>query len=106
MKKLILSLLVLVLLCALASPLQVLGLLDSPDKDTVCNPKTIEEIKDCPNWQKMFFQPNSFGNVQLPLVVIAGFCDTSKPVFFNEGGCVKTPLQELVQPKVKAKDKK
>lgn len=46
----------------------------------------------CPEGKLMFFAPNSFGNKQLPLAVIARYCDTKQPVYYNDGGvvCTKT----------------
>lgn len=111
MKKLALSLLALMPLCASAGPLEILGVTPSSDKVTVCNPKSFDEIKDCPNGVKMFFQPGTWGNEQLPLLAIAGYCDTNKPVFYNNGGvvCIKTPFQQFSNPaaeKIKVEWKK
>jgi len=99
MKKLALFLLALLPLCASAGPLELLGVTQSPSD--VCNPNSLDEIRDCPNGQKMFFQPSRWGSEQLPLLVIAGYCDTTKPVFFNNSGvvCTKIPFTELVNPK-------
>ncbi len=69
-------------------------------KSHVRNPTTLDEINDCPNGLKMFFQPNRWASEQLPLFVIAGYCDTTKPVFYNNSGvvCTKIPFRKLVNP--------
>ncbi|WP_156803896.1 hypothetical protein [Alishewanella aestuarii] len=42
----------------------------------------------CKFGQRLSFQPERFGNEQLPIVVMTHFCDITKPVYFNKAGVV------------------
>lgn len=46
------------------------------------------DVSHCQNGNRFFFQPSRFGNEQLPIMVIATFCDIHQPVYFNNGGVV------------------
>jgi len=46
------------------------------------------ELSKCQTGQNLFFQPSTFGNEQLPLIVISYFCDINKPIHFNKSGVV------------------
>lgn len=100
MEKMILSLLVLLPICVSSAPLTS-NIFSSEDTD-VCNPNTFDEIKDCPDGKLMFFQLKSLGELNLPLLAVAGYCDVSKPVFLGDLGvvCTKTPLRRFFNPTV------
>ena len=70
-------------------------------KSTYCAASTPEEVDQCRNGELILFAPDMFGNEQLPLVFIAQYCDTEKPVFFNKSGvvCTKVAPRQTYQPK-------
>lgn len=44
--------------------------------------------KSCHTGDVALYAPSTFGNEQLPLLMIAGYCDTNAPIQFNNGGFV------------------
>ncbi len=44
--------------------------------------------KNCHTGDVALYAPSTFGNEQLPLMMIAGYCDTNAPIQFNKGGFV------------------
>lgn len=56
--------------------------------NTLCQVDQSFDISHCNNGNRFLFQPSRFGSEQLPLVVIANFCDIQHPVHFNNGGVV------------------
>lgn len=65
-----------------------LGRVSSIDQSTVCRFNDTEAAKQCKHGQLAFFQPERFGNEQLPLMVAATYCDFSHPIIHNAGGVV------------------
>jgi len=61
------------------------------DQSKVCMPSNLASAKkNCSEGELMFYAPNSWGNEQLPLYVIAAMCDTNRPVQYNKSGVVCT----------------
>jgi hypothetical protein len=58
------------------------------DQSNVCIFNTDETAKKCKDGQLSFFQPDRFGNEQLPLIAAATYCDFNHPVMHNNGGVV------------------
>ncbi len=46
----------------------------------------------CHDGEVLLYQPRSFGNAQLPIIISAAFCDFGHPIVYNEGGvsCIFT----------------
>ena len=65
-----------------------LGRVSSIDQSTVCRFNDTEAAKQCKNGQLAFFQPEQFGNEQLPLIVAATYCDFNHPIMHTNGGVV------------------
>jgi hypothetical protein len=49
-----------------------------------------DEATACHEGELAYFSPESWGNAQLPLGVIATYCNTNRPVQFNQGGVICT----------------
>jgi hypothetical protein len=62
------------------------------DQSAVCNFDNDTSAQRCKDGQLAFFQPATFGNEQLPLVVASAYCDFAHPIMHNRGGvlCVMT----------------
>lgn len=58
------------------------------DQSTICRFNDTDTAKQCKNGQLAFFQPERFGNEQLPLVVAATYCDFNHPIMHTNGGVV------------------
>lgn len=58
------------------------------DQSTLCRFSETEGAKQCKNGQLAFFQPERFGNEQLPLIVAATYCDFNHPIMHTNGGVV------------------
>ncbi len=54
----------------------------------VCLVNQEDDFNKCATGQRVFFQPQSFGNQQLPLIFISYFCDIHQPIHFNASGVV------------------
>lgn len=78
------------LLCALglAGCLGDSGSNTKIDQSSVCNYDNAETAKKCKEGQLSFFQPSSFGNEQLPLLVASSYCDFNHPIMHTNGGVV------------------
>jgi hypothetical protein len=48
------------------------------------------QAKQCKPGELAYFSPDSWGNAQLPLNVIAAYCNTNHPIEFNHAGVVCT----------------
>ena len=60
-------------------------------QDNVCVVSALAGVKDlCKPGEIVYFEPNNWGNEQLPTMFIALACDTNKPVYFTTGGVVCT----------------
>ena len=60
------------------------------DQSRMCVFSTDAQTKKCKPGELAFFSPDGWGNEQLPLIVIATYCDTNRPVQFNKAGVVCT----------------
>lgn len=60
------------------------------DQSKMCIFSNDAQAKKCTDGQLAFYSPDSWGNDQLPLNVIAVYCNTNQPVFFNKSGVVCT----------------
>lgn len=58
------------------------------DQSSVCTYSNEEAARACKNGQLSFFQPERFGNEQLPLIAAASYCDFNYPVMHTNGGVV------------------
>lgn len=78
----------------LGSSLVLATLLFSGCSDTnqsgICVYSNDEEAEKCENGRLAFFKPNRWGNEQLPLVVVATYCDTNHQIIMNDSGVVCT----------------
>lgn len=60
-------------------------------QDNVCDISEMYEAKAlCTPGEIVYFEPNRWGNEQLPTTFIALACDTNKPIYFTKGGVVCT----------------
>jgi hypothetical protein len=60
----------------------------SIDQSSVCLFDSEETAKQCKEGQLSFFQPKTFGNEQLPLIVAASYCDFNHQIVQTNGGVV------------------
>lgn len=58
------------------------------DQSSLCTWTDENELKQCKEGQLGFFAPASFGNDQLPLLVVARYCDLRHQIVQNNGGVV------------------
>lgn len=58
----------------------------------VCHVSDAAGAKNCNNGDVLLYRPNIFGNEQLPLLIVAAFCDFGHPIVYNTGGvtCIFT----------------
>ena len=62
------------------------------DQSKLCHVQTDEQAKSCNSGELILFQPRSFGNEQLPLMIAAAYCDTNYQIMHTKGAvmCVFT----------------
>jgi hypothetical protein len=63
----------------------------------VCHVKNGDEAaKNCENSDVILYQPSSFGNEQLPIIISAAFCDYEHPIVYNSSGvsCIFTDTRK------------
>jgi len=58
------------------------------DQSSVCMFDSREAAKACRDGQLAMFNPSSWGDEQLPLIVAATSCDWNHPVIHNKAGVV------------------
>lgn len=58
------------------------------DNSEICVYSNDDEAKACKNGKLAYFKPNQWGNEQLPLSVIAGYCDYNYQIIHNHSGVV------------------
>lgn len=58
------------------------------DQSSVCTWSDENSLQQCKEGQLGFFAPASFGNDQLPLLVVSRYCDMRYQVVQNNGGVV------------------
>lgn len=58
------------------------------DQSKSCLVQTDEQIKNCKVGELVLFAPQRWGNEQLPLFIIAQYCDTNHQVMYNNSGVV------------------
>lgn len=66
------------------------------ERQQFCLVRLADVIFMCPDNKLMFFAPMTYGNPQIPLMVIAKHCDEKKPIFYNESGVVCTKVAQKV----------
>ena len=66
------------------------GASGTTDQSKLCIFSNDAQAKNCKSGELAYFSPDSWGNAQLPLNVIATYCNTDHPVQFNEAGVVCT----------------
>ena len=66
------------------------GLTGRTDQARLCTFGSDQGAKRCKDGELAYFAPQSWGNEQLPLNVIAAYCDTNRPIQFNQAGVVCT----------------
>lgn len=60
-------------------------------QDNICVASSLADIRaNCNNGELLYFEPNNWGNEQLPMMITALACNTNKPVYFNKAGVVCT----------------
>lgn len=57
-------------------------------QDSICVYADDDGARKCKEGQLAWFQPRSWGNEQLPLLVVATYCDTNHQVVMNNAGVV------------------
>lgn len=77
------------------------------DQSRICTFGDLTEAKRCHSGELAFFSPEIYGNESLPITVIAAYCDTNAPVYFNKAGVVctftdKRGLKALLAPAASA----
>lgn len=60
------------------------------DQSKVCTFGDLQGASHCKDGELAFFSPDIYGNESLPITVIAAYCDTNRPVYFNKAGVVCT----------------
>jgi len=81
------------LLAALLSPIGLAacsGAQAETDQSKLCIFSNDEQAKKCKPDELAYFSPGVWGSAQMPLNVIATYCNTNRPVQFNEAGVVCT----------------
>ena len=91
---------VLLISLVLFNPLQVHAF--GIDQDTVCTAvswKAADNEGKCKEGNKIAFLPNSFGNEQLPIMLVALNCNLSHNVSLTNGGavCIFKPAKNVVE---------
>lgn len=84
----ILPVLVVVLTITLTGCLEQVGANSALDQSSLCTFSNEENAKLCTEGQLAFFQPERFGNEQLPLIAAAAYCDFRHQVVQTLGGVV------------------
>lgn len=68
------------------------------DQSTICIYSTDEQAqKTCKEGELSFFKPEQWGNAQLPLSVVAAYCDFNKPVMHTEAGVICTFTKKRIE---------
>lgn len=78
----------------------------STDQAKLCTFSSDLGAKRCKDGELAHFAPRSWGNEQLPLNVIAAYCNTNRPLEFNQAGVVCTFTDKrlwLLQPQGRSK---
>lgn len=60
------------------------------DQSHICTFGDLTQAARCKSGELAFFSPDMYGNESLPITVIAAYCDTNDPVYFNKAGVVCT----------------
>ncbi len=60
------------------------------DQSQVCTFGDLQGASHCKDGELAFFSPDIYGNESLPITVIAAYCNTNRPVYFNKAGVVCT----------------
>ncbi len=63
---------------------------NATDQSKICIFNSDAQAKHCKSGELAYFSPDTWGNAQLPLNVVATYCNTNRPVQFNEAGVVCT----------------
>jgi hypothetical protein len=81
----------LVAMCLLAVSTGALAF-GGPSQSSICVASNLEDLQQCKNGEVLAFQPDIFGNEQLPIIVSAMACDFNYPIVSNVGGvsCIFT----------------
>lgn len=77
------------------------------NQSKMCIFSSDQQAKACKSGELAFFSPESWGNSQLPLNVIAAYCNTNQRIEFNKAGviCTFTKMRLwLVNPKSAQKE--
>lgn len=77
------------------------------DQSRICAFDDLTQASRCKSGELAFFSPTFYGNESLPITVIAAYCDTNDPVYFNKAGVVctftdKRGLKALLTPPASA----
>jgi hypothetical protein len=57
-------------------------------QDSICVYANDKDAAKCKEGQLAWFKPGSWGNEQLPLLVVASYCDTNHQVLMNNAGVI------------------
>ena len=66
------------------------------NQDELCVVSSVDEsLKLCETGQKIIFQPDSWGNEQLPIMFAAGHCDHRFSIALSKGAvsCIFKPVE-------------
>lgn len=77
------------------------------DQGHICTFGDLSQASRCKSGELAFFSPDLYGNESLPITVVAAYCDTNDPVYFNKAGVVctftdKRGLKALLAPPASA----
>lgn len=75
-------------------------------QDDVCVYSSAADAKKCKDGQMSWFQPSSWGNEQLPLMVVAAYCDFNYQVVQNNSGVICVFTTKRMKLLDKAEEKK
>ena len=67
------------------------------DQSRICIYSNDEEARKCVNGELSFFNLTRWGNEQLPLFVVAQYCDTNYNITYNNAGVVCVFTDKRVQ---------
>ncbi len=64
------------------------GYASRTEQSKVCVFSNVAQAAKCKNGELAFFSPDSWGNDQLPLLVVRLFCNTNHQIVYNDSGVI------------------
>lgn len=68
------------------------------EQSHVCTFSNAKGAAKCHNGELAFFEPNEWGNDQMPLYAVSDFCNTNHQVIMNKSGVICTFRNRMKSP--------